>query len=105
MNKKYYIYMLRCEDNSLYTGVTVNIENRMKEHFEKGKACAKYTSSHNAKKLESVWQAENRSIASKLEYFIKQLPKVKKEQLIKENNIEELLGEKLDTNNYIKVNI
>ena len=35
----YYIYMLRCKDNSIYTGITTNIENRMKEHFNKEKIC------------------------------------------------------------------
>ena len=31
----YYIYMLRCEDNSIYTGITTNVEHRMDEHFNK----------------------------------------------------------------------
>ena len=30
----YYIYMLRCEDNSIYTGITKELKRRMKEHFE-----------------------------------------------------------------------
>ena len=31
----YYTYVIRCEDNSLYTGITTDLERRMKEHFEK----------------------------------------------------------------------
>ena len=46
----YYIYMLRCEDNSIYTGITTNLENRMKQHFTK-ENCAKYTYTHTARKL------------------------------------------------------
>ena len=66
----YYIYMLRCEDNSIYTGITKDIKKRMEEHFSKDKNCAKYTLRHNAKKLEAVWQTENRALASKLEFRI-----------------------------------
>ena len=36
----YYTYMLRCEDNSIYTGITTNIERRIKEHISKGKKSA-----------------------------------------------------------------
>ena len=90
----YYIYMLRCDDNSIYTGITVDLENRMKEHFLKDKNGAKYTKSHNAKKLECVWKTENKSLASKLEYHIKSLNKLKKEELILKNNLRELLGKK-----------
>ena len=46
--------MLRCEDDSIYTGITTNITRRMKEHFLRGKQCAKYTLTHKAKKLECV---------------------------------------------------
>ena len=59
-SRMYYIYMLRCEDNSIYTGITTDINRRMKEHFSKNKKCAKYTLKHTAKKLESVWQTGNR---------------------------------------------
>ena len=79
----YYTYMLRCEDNSIYTGITTNLERRMNEHFSKNEKCAKYTLTHTAKKLEQAWTTENRVDASKLEYSIKKLPKDKKELLIK----------------------
>lgn len=39
----YYTYILRCKDNSLYTGITTNIKRRLKEHKEKGEKAAKYT--------------------------------------------------------------
>ena len=29
----YYIYMLRCKDDSIYTGITTDLDRRMKEHF------------------------------------------------------------------------
>jgi len=81
-NKKYYTYMLRCEDNSIYTGITTDINRRMAEHFNKDNKCAKYTFNHNAKKIEMAWEAGNRVLASKLEYRIKKLSKKDKEELI-----------------------
>ena len=97
----YYIYMLRCEDNSIYTGITIDIERRMEEHFSKDKKCAKYTLRHNAKKLERVWQTDNRVLASKLEYHIKRLSKVQKEELINNPKIlGKLLSEKIEVDKY-----
>lgn len=95
----YYTYMLRCEDNSIYTGITTNIENRMKEHFTKVNG-AKYTYTHTAKKLEAVWKTENRALASKLEYRIKKLTKHQKEELIVKNNLDDLLQETIDCSQY-----
>ena len=40
---KYHLYMLKCADETLYTGITTDMERRLKEH-NKGKAAAKYTS-------------------------------------------------------------
>ena len=82
----YYIYMLRCEDNSLYTGITTDIDRRMKEHLNKDDKCAKYTLNHTVKKLEISWKTENRILASKLEYHIKKLSKKDKEELIQNPN-------------------
>lgn len=101
----YYIYMLRCKDNSIYTGITTDIDRRMKEHFSKNEKCAKYTYTHIAKKLEAVWEAENKSLASKLEYHIKKLSKEKKELLIESKDLSRVFfnDEKIDVDNYKKI--
>ena len=81
----YYTYMIRCKDNSIYTGITTNLEKRMQEHFTKDEKCAKYTKKHTAIRLERAWKSENRVFASKLEYWIKHLSKLQKENLIKKS--------------------
>ena len=101
----YYIYMLRCKDESIYTGITTDLQRRMQEHFSKDKKCAKYTKSHQAKKIEAVWQTENKSLASKLEYHIKKLSKNKKEQLLKKNKLEEVLNEKIECDKYTAIEV
>ena len=97
----YQIYMLRCEDNSIYTGITTNIQRRFNEHINKDKKCAKYTKNHTVIKIERVWNTESRVLASKLEYNIKKLGKIKKEELIKTNNLEPILGQKIEIEKYI----
>ena len=100
----YYTYMLRCKDNSIYTGITTDIERRLEEHFSRDeKKCAKYTMNHSVQKVEALWQSENRTLASKLEYHIKKLSKSKKEQLIKDKNLNDILKEKIDFRNYILI--
>lgn len=99
----YYTYMLRCKDNSIYTGITTNLNHRMNEHFGKTKEGAKYTKMHDAAKLLIAFESENKSLASKLEYHIKQLSKVQKEKLVIEGNLEENLGDKIDKNSYRKI--
>lgn len=78
----YYVYMIRCDDNSLYTGIAIDICKRIKEHYYKTKECAKYTRNKRIISLEALWITENRSKASKLEYYIKHLSKKQKETLV-----------------------
>ena len=94
--------MLRCEDDSLYTGITTDINRRLEEHKSQSEKCAKYTRTHKVTKVEIVWVSENRVLASKLEYHIKKLPKKKKEQLIITNDLENILGNKIEANKYSK---
>lgn len=81
----YSIYILRCEDESLYTGITTNMQRRYQEHFLKLNKGAKYTHSHSVKKIEAIWTCETRSLAAKLEYWLKTLTKYKKEMIIQDN--------------------
>ena len=69
----FYLYMLRCEDGSIYTGTAKDYLKRYEEHLS-GKG-AKYTKSHKVKKIERVFLCENRSIACILESEIKKLTK------------------------------
>lgn len=78
----YYIYMLRCEDNTLYTGIAADWQKRFEEHKAQSKKCAKYTRSHKAVSVEAVWQTDSKSSALKTESFIKSLSKHQKESII-----------------------
>ena len=46
MDKRHYVYLLRCADGSLYTGMTPDIVRRLRQHVARLPGCAKYTRSH-----------------------------------------------------------
>ena len=101
----YYTYMLRCSDNSIYTGMTNNLEKRIKEHLSKSKNGAKNNKSHNAIKLETAWRSKEKSLACKLEYQIKNLTKQQKENLIKGEKLSTYFKGKLDCRRYRNINV
>ena len=76
----YYVYMLRCEDNSLYTGITNDLQKRFYQHKHSTKQAAKYTLSHPVLSIAAYWLCDDKSQASRLEYWLKTLNKQKKEQ-------------------------
>jgi len=78
----WYVYVVRCSDETLYTGITTDVEKRVNEH-NSSKNGAKYTKSRRPVKLVYSEKAVDRSGASKREHFIKKLPRVKKIELIK----------------------
>ena len=101
----YYTYMLRCTDKSIYTGITTDVKRRMKEHFSQGVKSAKYTKNHEALKLECVWECEDRGLATKLEYQIKQLEKKDKEGLILTQDLKQFLKDKVDCDEYVIMDV
>ncbi|XHE63139.1 GIY-YIG nuclease family protein [Arcobacter sp. KX21116] len=79
----YFIYMLECCDGSLYTGITTDVIKRLDEHNSSTKG-AKYTKARRPVKLVYEEASNDRSSASKREYAIKKLTRIKKLQLINE---------------------
>ena len=76
----WYVYMLRCRDNSLYTGYTDDPERRLMVH-NAGKG-AKYTRSRLPVALAYQEQCPDKSAALKREFALKRLSKPEKEALI-----------------------
>ena len=76
----WFVYILKCADNTLYTGITKDVNRRIKEHgTNKG---AKYTKQRGPFKLVYKASFPNRSLASKEEYKIKSLSLINKIKLI-----------------------
>ena len=70
------VYMILCNDYSVYVGITTNVDQRYSKHVE-GKG-AKYTRAHPPIKLLRTWACANRSEASKLEHYFKSLGRPRK---------------------------
>ena len=81
MHNTYFTYILRCADNTLYTGITTDIERRIFEHNNTEK-WAKYTKARRPVELVYQEQYDSRSEASKQEYAIKQMTKKEKLHMI-----------------------
>lgn len=77
---KGYIYILKCRDNTLYTGFTTNIKMRLDKHNDnKG---AKYTRGRTPVELVYYEKYENKQLAQKREYAIKKLNRNAKLEII-----------------------
>lgn len=77
----YTLYLLRCNDGTLYTGITVDLERRVNEHNTSDKG-AKYTRSRRPCEIVYYEQLESKSAALKREIAIKKMPKATKETLL-----------------------
>ncbi len=82
MRQYWFVYILSCADHSLYTGITTDIERRLKEHNNSTKG-AKYTRGRRPVTLAYSERCDNRSDASKREAAIKKLPLAEKQDLIR----------------------
>lgn len=76
MEKQWVLYILQCKDGSLYTGITDDLQRRLKAHSA-GKG-AKYTKGRGPFILRYREECESHSVALKREIRVKRLPREKK---------------------------
>ena len=75
------IYLIRDDCNSLYTGITVDVRRRFREHCG-GLKGAKYTRGRKGLTLAYSCELGTRVLASRVEYRLKKLPKKEKERIV-----------------------
>ena len=80
MEKQWVVYILRCRDRTLYTGITTDVQRRLADH-RSGKG-AKYTRGRGPLELVYQERCESHSHALRREYQIKALKRSQKEDLI-----------------------
>ena len=80
VENNWYLYILRCKDDTLYTGITTDVEKRLEAH-RSGKG-AKYTRGRSPLELVYREECESHSHALKREWEIKRLTRTEKEKLM-----------------------
>jgi putative endonuclease len=83
----YFVYLLRCKDDSLYCGQTNNLKRRVKEHNSSKTKSASYTKWRRPVKLVYFEEVKTISDALKREHRIKRLRKIQKERLAGKINL------------------
>ena len=81
-NGSWFVYVVQCSDNTLYTGVTTDVNRRVHEHNTSSRG-AKYTKSRRPVKLTYSINFENRSLAQRAESRFKKLTRRQKEEVVK----------------------
>lgn len=79
----WYLYLVRCYDGSLYTGISTDIARRFAQHQGEGSAGSKYLKGRSPLTLVFKKKLGSKSLASKVERKVKKLSKVRKEKLIR----------------------
>ncbi len=74
MKSAWFLYVLRCADDSLYTGITTDLERRVAEH-NNGPKGARYTRARRPVVLVTSWPHADQSAATKAERLFKALPR------------------------------
>ena len=79
----WFVYIVRCSDNSLYTGIAMDVNRRIDEHNKNDKLGAKYTRVRRPVKLVYQEEVASRSEAASREAALKKLTKKEKEALVR----------------------
>lgn len=83
----WHLYLVRCRDGSLYTGITTDVARRFAEHQENNGTGAKYLRGRMPLALVFQKKLGSRSLALGVEIKVKKLSKARKEELIRTNTL------------------
>ena len=87
----WHLYLVRCRDGSLYTGITTNVARRFAEHQGNGDAGAKYLRGRGPLVLVFQKKLGSRSLALGVESKVKKLSTARKEELIRTRKLIEVI--------------
>lgn len=80
----WYLYLVRTGQDTIYTGIATDVDRRLREHGAGGDSAARYLRGRGPLELVYRVQVGDRSLAQRLEYTVKQLPRSQKDLIIAE---------------------
>ncbi|MCP5051766.1 MAG: GIY-YIG nuclease family protein [bacterium] len=93
--KEWWVYIIRCKDGSLYTGIATDVERRLREHEENNGKGAKFLRGRGPLEMVLEKKVGPHGLALKVERKIKKMRKIKKEELIEKPGLLEKMVEGL----------
>lgn len=83
----WWVYIIRTEDDRLYTGVTTDVDRRFREHCAQGTRSARYLRAHRPRAVVFRQRVGSRSLAQQVEWRLKQLSRAQKEAVIQAGTV------------------
>jgi putative endonuclease len=83
----WYLYVVRTVDGTLYAGISTDVRRRFGEHMAQGRLTARYLRSHKPRELVLYRKIGSQSLALKVEYHFKRLPKRRKEHVVRSGRL------------------
>jgi putative endonuclease len=80
---RWHLYMIRTRDGALYTGIATDVARRFAEHQAQGERCARYLRGRAPLRLVFESSIGDRTLAHRVEYRMKRLPKREKEAIVR----------------------
>ncbi|MBQ1272359.1 MAG: GIY-YIG nuclease family protein [Clostridia bacterium] len=99
----YYIYLLRCTDGTIYTGIATDLSRRIREHRSGICPHSKYTRAHTPDRVCAAWKSSDRASASRLEYRLKRLRKIQKENLAQGEDLSSVFSDQEFCEAYLRL--
>ncbi|MFA6111799.1 MAG: GIY-YIG nuclease family protein [Candidatus Latescibacterota bacterium] len=93
MSAGWSLYLIRCNDDTLYTGIAVDVVRRFGDHAAQGRRCARYLRGRGPLRLAFAVEVGTRSRAAQIEARVKRLSRADKERLVRgELGLNEVAG-------------
>jgi putative endonuclease len=84
---RWHVYLVRCRDGALYTGITTDVSRRFAQHQQNEGKGAKYLRGRGPLRLVFKTAIGHRGLALRIEGRIKRLPRRQKEKLIEQDDM------------------
>lgn len=81
-NNDWFVYVLRCSNGALYTGVTTDVSRRVREHVQKGRLSTRFTRAFAPVELVYSCRIGEKNLAYRIEYRMKKLTRDRKDIVI-----------------------